>query len=88
VAQQFDGKVEIIGVASRDDVPPMEEFVARHEMGDMRHIADVEGAVWQQYGVVAQPAWVFIDGESGRAERVLGALSEADLQARLEALAG
>ena len=66
----------------------MEEFVARHNMGDIRHIADVEGDVWQQYGVVAQPAWVFIDGETGQAERVLGALPEAELEARLEALAG
>lgn len=66
----------------------MEEFVTRHDMGHMRHIADVEGEVWQQYGVVAQPAWVFIDGETGHTERVLGALPEADLESRLEALAG
>jgi len=88
VAQQFEGKVEIIGVASRDEVPAMEEFVSRHELGHVRHIADVEGEVWQQFGVVAQPAWVFIDGASGQPERVLGAIPEPELVDRLEALAG
>jgi thiol:disulfide interchange protein len=66
----------------------MEDFVARHDMGHVRHIADSDGDVWQQFGVVGQPAWVFIDGESGETERVLGALAPDDLAARLEALAG
>lgn len=66
----------------------MEEFVSRHDLGHVRHIADVEGDVWQQFGVVAQPAWVFIDGESGQPERVLGVIPEGQLEDRLESLAG
>jgi hypothetical protein len=66
----------------------MEDFVARHDIDHVRHIADVDGAVWQRFGVVGQPAWVFVDGESGGTERVLGALSTAELTARLESLAG
>jgi peroxiredoxin len=88
VAQQFADSVEIIGVASRDDVPAMEDFVARHGFDDVRHIADVDGEVWQQFGVVAQPAWVFIDGASGERERVLGAVARDDLRERMETLAG
>ena len=88
MAQQFEGKVEVIGVASRDEVPAMEEFVDRHELDQVRHIADVDGEVWQQFGVVAQPAWVFIDGQSGRPERVLGAIPRGELEDRLESLAG
>jgi hypothetical protein len=65
----------------------MEEFVARHDLGHLRHIADVDGEVWQQFGVVAQPAWVFIDGETGKTERVLGALSKEELTTRLNSLA-
>jgi hypothetical protein len=86
VVQQYDGPVEIIGVASRDQRPAMEDFVARHDLEDMVNIADVDGEVWQQYGVVAQPAWVFVDGDAGTAERVLGALPRADLEARLDGL--
>lgn len=66
----------------------MEEFVARHGLDDMVNIADVDGAVWQRFGVVAQPAWVFLDASTGTGERVLGALPRADLEARLDALSG
>jgi peroxiredoxin len=65
----------------------MQDFVDRHGL-QVTNIADVEGVVWEQFGVVAQPAWVFIDGETGTAERVLGALPPDELQARLDALEG
>jgi hypothetical protein len=65
----------------------MQDFVDRHEL-QLTNIADVDGVVWEQFGVVAQPAWVFVDGDTGDAERVLGALSPDDLRARLEALEG
>lgn len=84
--QQFDGKIDIIGVASRDEVPAMEDFVARHGLSDMINIADVDGQIWEQFGVVAQPAWVFLDAEAGTGERVLGAIPTPDLETRLETL--
>lgn len=84
--QQFDGKIDIIGVASRDEVPAMEDFVARHGLSGMVNIADVDGQIWEQFGVVAQPAWVFLDAEAGTGERVLGAIPTPDLETRLEAL--
>ncbi len=86
--QQYSDKIDIIGVASRDERPAMEEFVARHGLEDMVNIADVEGAVWQRFGVVGQPAWVFLDAATGDGERVLGAIPRADLEARLDALSG
>jgi thiol-disulfide isomerase/thioredoxin len=87
-AEALDDDVDIIGVASRDDVSAMQAFVDEHGLDDIVHLADGEGQVWQRFGVVAQPAWVFIDGETGRAERVLGTIPEATLVERLEALAG
>ncbi|CAN5875471.1 hypothetical protein BH23ACT10_BH23ACT10_34930 [soil metagenome] len=86
--QQFDGKIDIIGVASRDERAAMEEFVARHGLEDMVTIADVDGQIWEQFGVVGQPAWVFLDAEAGTGERILGALPPSDLEARLTALSG
>lgn len=87
VVDGLDSAVTVVGVAGRDAVPAMEEFVAQHQLQGLTHVADVEGQIWQQYGIVGQPAWVFIDGETGRAERVLGAIPEGDLQSRLDALA-
>lgn len=88
MVQQFDGKIDIIGVASRDERPAMQEFVARHGLEDMVNIADVDGEVWQRFGVVGQPAWVFLDADAGSGERVLGAIPQPDLEARLQELAG
>lgn len=75
-------------MASRDQVPAMQDFVARHGLQDMVNIADVEGEVWQHFGVVAQPAWVFVDGGSQERERVLGAMDAVDLRRRLDELGG
>lgn len=65
----------------------MEEFVTRHDLDGVPHIADPDGEIWEQFGVVAQPAWVFVDGETGDTDRVLGVLPASDLEARLAALA-
>lgn len=86
MVQQYDGRIDIIGVASRDQRPAMQDFVARHGLEDMVTIADVNGEVWQQFGVVGQPAWVFLDAEAGTGERVLGALPRAEVEQRLEDL--
>ena len=66
----------------------MEEFVARHGLDHVPQVADLDGEVWEQFGIVAQPAWVFVDGETGEADTVLGALTPDDLQQRIDALAG
>lgn len=65
----------------------MEEFVTRHDLDGVPHIADPDGTIWEQFGVVAQPAWVFVDGETGDTDQVLGVLPASDLEARLAALA-
>ena len=88
MVQQYDGKVEIIGVASRDELGAMQEFVARHGLEDMVNVADASGEIWQRFGVVGQPAWVFLDADAGTGERVLGTLPLEDLQRRLDALSG
>ena len=88
MVQQFDGRIDVIGVASRDQQSAMEAFVARHGLEDMVTIADVDGEVWQRFGVVGQPAWVFLDAETNTGERVLGALPRAEVERRLEQLIG
>lgn len=64
----------------------MQEFVERHGLQHVTHAADTDGRIWQAFEIAAQPAWVFIDGQTGDAERVLGSLSEAELVTRIEAL--
>lgn len=73
-------------MAGRDDTGPMADFVARHGLGFVPHAVDEDGSLWADFGVRGQPAWVFVD-KQGRSSIVFGALSDDDLEARLDAIA-
>ncbi len=66
--------VTIVGVAGRDEVGPMQDFVAEHGLGSMTHVVDADGSIWASYGISYQPAWVFIaaDGDAAVAAGTLG----------------
>lgn len=85
-AAAFEGEVEVIGVAGRGEVPEMEGFVSDTDTGSLTHLIDEDGAIWADYGVVAQPAFAFID-DDGTVDVVVGTLGEAALTERLSALA-
>ncbi|WP_196812267.1 redoxin family protein [Nocardia sp. CNY236] len=76
--------VQFVGVAAQDDVPAMREFVSEYGV-KFPTIADTDGAVWQRFGVTAQPAFAFISKYSD-VDIVPGTLSEADLAAQIAAL--
>lgn len=73
-------------MASRDTDAAISAFVDRHELGHVRHAIDQEEQVWGAFGIVGQPAWVFVDGATGEPTVTFGALSEEQLLARLEEL--
>ena len=85
-AAQFDGSVEVIGVAGRGEVPEMEEFLTDTGTGGLNHMVDGDGAIWTQFGVAAQPAFAFIS-DSGEVEVFVGALGLEALTERMQALA-
>ncbi len=84
-AADFDGQVELIGVAGRGEVGEMQDFVADTETGSLPHIIDAEGTIWSDFGVSAQPAFAFID-DSGEVEVFVGTLGAEGLTERMEAL--
>lgn len=86
MARRYADQVPIVGMAGRDDTKPMREFVARHGLEGIPHAVDDDGSLWAGFGVRGQPAWVFI-APDGTKEVVFGALSEAQLTQRLDALA-
>jgi hypothetical protein len=63
----------------------MQDFVDRHGLTFVQADDDA-GAVFAHFGVPYQPAWVFVSAD-GNVERVEGALDDADLTAKLDALA-
>ncbi len=86
VAAEYAGQVEVIGVAGRGDVESMRSFVADTGTGSLVHLVDQEGAVWNRFGVVSQPAFVFVD-RSGATETFAGSLDAAQLRAVVDELA-
>ncbi len=76
----------MVGVASRDDLAAIEEFVDRHALdGVVETIADVDGVVWERFGVFGQPTWAYIEGDTGEVTVLFGALGAEGIQAAFEA---
>jgi len=74
-----------VGVAALDQVPAMQEFVDKYDVGFFTNIADVDGAVWQRFGVTSQPAFAFVSAD-GSVDVVRGTLSEPALSTRVSTL--
>ena len=70
--------VTFVGVSAQDQIPAMKEFADKYGTGIFTNIADVDGAVWQRFGVTGQPSFALISRD-GSIEMVRGPLSEPDL---------
>ena len=82
---QFEGRARIIGVASRDTIEQIEAFVADTGVDTFPHAADLDGDVWEFYGIGSQPAFVFIN-DDGTFDTRLGSLDQDGLTKRVEQL--
>lgn len=76
--------IQFLGIAGRDDTDAMQEFVDRYGI-EFPTLIDDDGSLWRHFGVPGQPAWVFVLPDAS-ARRVLGAPSESELEAILDAL--
>lgn len=86
VAKEMEGTVELVGVASSGTLEQMQQFVTDTGTESVTHVADVPGDVWRQFGVVAQPTFVFVN-DDGRTQTFAGALGHAALLDAMKQLA-
>jgi thiol-disulfide isomerase/thioredoxin len=84
-AAAFNGKVDVIGVAGRGEVPAMNGFVSDTKTGSLTHVVDDSGAIWSSYGVAAQPSFAFIN-QDGKVKVIIGALGKDGLTQQMNAL--
>lgn len=84
--EQFAGQVSVVGVSSRDSLAPMRRFVDNNGVSAFPHIPDLDGDIWESFGVSSQPAFAFVN-DDGTVEIVIGAMGEAGLTERMTALA-
>ncbi len=62
-ATELNGEVEIIGVGALGPLFDMESFVEFNDLESVRHLFDEEADVWARFGVLAQPAFAFINSD-------------------------
>ncbi len=74
-----------MGVAGRDELPAVNEFIDTLGVAAFDHAVDQDGSLWRTYGITTQPSFIFID-DSGDTTTHLGALGLEGLSERLEAL--
>lgn len=86
-AARANPEATFVGVAALAQESAMQEFVDKYDLGFFTNIADVDGAVWQRFGVTAQPAFAFV-GADGSVDVVRGTLGEPALNTRISTLVG
>ena len=73
--QQFGDDVTIIGIPSLASVDSMRGFVEDTGTSGIPHIPDVEGVLWDRYGVSEQRTYVLINDDGARETTGYGALA-------------
>jgi thiol-disulfide isomerase/thioredoxin len=86
-AQKDNPTVVFVGVAGLGDTNAMSAFIDDYQVGAFAHLADLDGSLWQRFGVVQQPAYAFVD-DTGEIEVYRGELGEDGLTDRVGALSG
>ncbi len=85
VAADVGPAVTFLGVPGLGEPAAMKRFVTDTGIGGFPQVVDSDGAIWSAFGVVAQPAFAFIDA-AGSVKVVSGALTRAELESAARAL--
>lgn len=87
VAAEVAGDVTFIGIPGRGKQPAMKQFVADTGVGGFQHVVDTDGRIWNEFGVVSQPSFAFIN-VTGEIKMVNGSLTGDQLETAARALLG
>jgi thiol-disulfide isomerase/thioredoxin len=84
LAEQYEGKVAVVGVGGLDSPEAIKDLAA--EIQNVTHLVDADGTVWQHFGVTEQSSYRVIDAEG----KILaeGYLDNDELITLVEQIAG
>ena len=83
--EQYGGEVQFVGIAGRDDVGAVNDFIAAYDVGGFTHAFDGDGSVWAAFGVTSQPTFAYVSAD-GSVDVQFGRQGEENLAERLDAL--
>lgn len=76
VEQQYGDQVRFVGVPGLSNVGSMRGFVDETGTDSLAHIPDVDGVIWERFGVSQQRTYVFIDDDGSWRTAGYGSLAE------------
>ena len=88
VAEKYGDQVAFVGIAGLDkNKDAMREFVDRTGTGGLTQLDDRDGTLYRHFKVIEQTTYVFMS-RGGKISRDTGPLSESDLTAHVQRVAG
>ena len=66
VASDYQGRVNIVGVAGLDKADAMRSFVNDQKVGGFPHLSDEQGAVWKRFEITEQSVYVVLDAKGNK----------------------
>lgn len=85
IAARYSDKVTTIGIAGRGKQAEMAQFVSDTGVGSFAQLADLDGSIWNAFGIYGQPAFAFINND-GTVQVFVGSLDKRSLTERFEQL--
>ena len=85
-AIDFEGQVEILGLAGVSNTDNMQHFVDRHDLYHINHVADISGEIWRGFDINYQPWWIFVNDDGTVLENWQGRLSDEEIAERVQRL--
>jgi thiol-disulfide isomerase/thioredoxin len=85
LARAFGDEVSVVGVGSLDSAEAIAGFA--RDVEGITHLEDVDGVLWQRFGVTEQSSFVVLDAD-GEVAFEAGYGGEDDLAAEVEAVLG
>ena len=76
VEQQYGDQVQFVGVPGLSSRGSMQGFVDETGTQGLRHIPDVDGVIWERFGVSQQRTYVFIDDDGSWRRAGYGSLAQ------------
>jgi thiol-disulfide isomerase/thioredoxin len=61
LADEYQGRLNILGIAGLGDNKAMHEFVSDLEVGKVPHLDDQAGKIWKQFKITQQSTYVILD---------------------------